>query len=130
MKLSVARNLAILAAGWGIFCHSAMPRLAAEEMAPVKVLEDFDQPFLFSYLSWQDKAVTRDGVAILRGFDNRGGAGKPRSISPTPAGPVPSGNVNFAKRNHQAIPCPMLEEFSVDAWADNILVWGYLAERP
>ena len=75
MKFFVARNLAILAAGWGIFCHSAMPRLAAEEMAPVKVLDDFDQPFLFSYLSWQDKAVTRDGVAILRGFDNRGGAG-------------------------------------------------------
>ena len=25
---------------------------------------------------------------------------------------------------------PMLEEFTVDAWADNILVWGYLAERP
>ncbi len=25
---------------------------------------------------------------------------------------------------------PMLEEFTVDHWADNILVWGYLAERP
>lgn len=75
-----------------------------------------------------------------------------------PAGLTPYGNIDFAKWNHQGITWPitwivgkamypdayswptheaywdlggwpMLEEFTVDAWAPNLLVWGYLAAR-
>jgi endoglucanase len=75
-----------------------------------------------------------------------------------PAGLVPYGNIDFAKWNHQGITWPitwvigsamkpsayewptheaywdlggwpMLEEFTVDSWAPNVLVWGYLAGR-
>jgi len=50
-------------------------RMTAAEVPQATVLEDFNRPFLFSYLSWQDKAFTTNGVAVLRGFNNQGGAG-------------------------------------------------------
>ncbi len=75
-----------------------------------------------------------------------------------PAGLTPYGNIDFAKWNGNYITWPityiigrtmqpnafawptteaywdlggwpMLEEFTVDHWSDNIIVWGYLAER-
>ena len=49
--------------------------LSAVEPPPPIILEDFNRPFLFSYLSWQDKAFTTNGVAVLRGVNNQGGAG-------------------------------------------------------
>jgi endoglucanase len=49
---------------------------ACLEAAPAPVVvEDFNRPFLFSYLAWQNKAITTNGVAVLRGFNNQGGAG-------------------------------------------------------
>lgn len=47
---------------------------AADSAAPI-VIDDFNQPFLFSYMSWDKKARTENGVAILRGINNQGGAG-------------------------------------------------------
>jgi endoglucanase len=76
-----------------------------------------------------------------------------------PSGLVPYGNIDFAKWNHQGITWPitwiigkamkpsayewptheaywdlggwpMLEEYTVDAWAPNVIVWGYLSGRP
>lgn len=44
------------------------------------VISELDQPFLFSYSSWQDKAVVRDGIAIVRGVNNQGGAGINRAF--------------------------------------------------
>lgn len=51
------------------------PKQFAARTAEPVVLEDFNRPFLFSYLSWQGKAFTTNGVAVLRGFNNQGGAG-------------------------------------------------------
>jgi len=72
-------------------------------------LEGFSQPFLFSYLSWQNKACTTNGVAVLRGSNNQGSAGL-------------NGEWDLGG-------WPMLEEFTVDHWAPNLQVWGYLAAR-
>lgn len=63
------------------FAATAVSYLAAITLSPAAaapatdVLEDFNRPFLFSYLSWQNKAFTTNGVAVLRGFNNQGGAG-------------------------------------------------------
>jgi endoglucanase len=58
------------------FTFLAVLRFVGAAPAPtIEVLEGFDRPFLFSYLSWQDKAFTTNGVAVLRGFNNQGGAG-------------------------------------------------------
>jgi len=75
-----------------------------------------------------------------------------------PAGLVPFGNIDFGKWNHEGIRWPitwfigkamhpdayawptheaywdlggwpMLEEFTVDSWSPNVLVWGYLSAR-
>ena len=40
-----------------------------------EVISELDKPFLFGYLSWQDKVQTQDGTAIIRNVDNRGGVG-------------------------------------------------------
>ena len=82
-----------------------------------------------------------------------------RTGQPVPDGLVPYGNIDFAKWNHNGViwpiiwvigkatvpdayawpthqaywdlgGWPMLEEFTVDAWAPNVLVWGYLMVRP
>lgn len=52
----------------------AQSLLLAAASAPT-VVEEFNRPFLFSYLAWQNKAHTSNGVAVLRGFNNQGGAG-------------------------------------------------------
>jgi len=52
--------------------------VAAENLDSPNVLgvvSELDKPFLFAYLSWQDKVRTDDGVALVQGVDNRGGAG-------------------------------------------------------
>lgn len=40
-----------------------------------KVVTDFDQPFLFAYLTWEGKVRAENGVASIRDTNNRGGAG-------------------------------------------------------
>jgi endoglucanase len=81
-----------------------------------------------------------------------------RTGQPVPEGLVPYGNIDFAKWNDNGVTWPitwiigkatvpnayawptheaywdlggwpMLEEFTVDLWAPNLLVWGYLAAR-
>jgi len=52
--------------------------VAAENLDSPNVLgvvSGLDKPFLFAYLSWQDKVRTDGGVALVQGVDNRGGAG-------------------------------------------------------
>lgn len=49
------------------------PVLTAAE--PVTLISGFDQPFLFSYLTWKDRVSVVDGHAVLRGITNQGGAG-------------------------------------------------------
>jgi endoglucanase len=58
------RTLACVLAGLG-------PIVAAD----LPVISDFDQPFLFAYLSWDKKVTVADGHAVLRGITNQGGAG-------------------------------------------------------
>ena len=58
----------------GLVCLLAFHYLQSRA-AESTVIEDFNRPFLFSYLSWQNKAFTTNGVAVLRGFNNQGGAG-------------------------------------------------------
>ena len=81
-----------------------------------------------------------------------------RTGQPVPEGLVPYGNIDFGKWNDNLMTWPitcligkhtkpdayswptheaywdlgvwsMLEEFTVDAWTPNVLVWGYLAAR-
>ncbi|TWU59994.1 Endoglucanase D precursor [Rubripirellula tenax] len=58
---------------------------AQEPTSPPRqaVIADFDQPFLFAYGTWQDKAKTTDGIAIIAGVTNQGGAGLNVSIDLT-----------------------------------------------
>jgi endoglucanase len=58
-----------------VSCLIAIALLHAAQPSAAEVLEDFNRPFLFSYLSWQNKVLTTNGVALLRGFNNQGGAG-------------------------------------------------------
>lgn len=48
--------------------------LNADSKADV-VLNEFDAPFTFSYLSWKDKIKVADGKAVLKGMKCNGGAG-------------------------------------------------------
>ena len=50
--------------------------LGVQAQAPVRTLDDFDQPFLFAYGTWDKKVGVADGVARLHGFSNQGGAGR------------------------------------------------------
>jgi endoglucanase len=54
-------------------------RVTAGEIVPnpkiLRVVSDLDKPFLFGYLSWQDKVRTDGGTALIRDVDNRGGVG-------------------------------------------------------
>ena len=42
-----------------------------------QVITDFSQPFLFTYLSWENKVVTQNGIALVRGegVTPKGGGG-------------------------------------------------------
>lgn len=62
--MTLPRALACVLAGLGTLAAADTP-----------VISDFDQPFLFAYLSWDKKVAVVDGHAVLRGITNQGGAG-------------------------------------------------------
>ena len=56
-----------------ILVLTATPALA--QPTPVQTLDDFDQPFLFAYGTWKKKPAIANGLALLNGITNAGGAG-------------------------------------------------------
>ncbi len=69
-----------LLTGFGMLFLAGLLKAQAPEIEPIGVISELDQPFLFSYLSWQDKVTIENGVAVLKGVDNKGGAGFNQSI--------------------------------------------------
>ncbi len=57
-----------------LIAHTASQAQTAKMDAPV-VITEFDAPFTFSYLSWQDKIKVADGRAVLAGLKCDGGTG-------------------------------------------------------
>ncbi len=73
MKLTTWIAIITLAA---VFAATPKRSLSQDsEPAILSVISELDQPFLFSYLSWDKKVQVRDGRAILSDVNNQGGAG-------------------------------------------------------
>lgn len=56
-------------------CLASLTLAQAAAPPDAEEVEGFDRPFLFSYLSWQNRVTTSHGIAVLSGCNNQGGAG-------------------------------------------------------
>ena len=74
LSLSLVVSASCRSADTGVSA-SAMPFGAVQ--GDTKIITDFSQPFLFTYLSWENKIKTENGVALLRGegVTPKGGGG-------------------------------------------------------